>query len=196
MPDSTDGSSHSEDAQPIGELGHTKTNNEVRARAYSWSFQAEIRLELSAAVFDKSARIDLAKQVITSSLRHEHRHQILHMVAMFSAEDIQRNSEPIILVTLAGYVQFRHRARSSDLRSWLPEPIVSSSWERVPGGLCGNPVFNNYMKRPDPPWIKIFVVGELALNNRGREERKEERKVRTLLQNCKSDSISVLRTKN
>ena len=98
MPGSTDGSSDSEDLPPSGELGHTEASK-LDDRAYSWSFQAEIRLELSAAVFDKSARIDLAKQVITSSLRHEHRHQILHMIAMFSAEDIQRNSEPTILVT-------------------------------------------------------------------------------------------------
>jgi hypothetical protein len=126
------------------------------------------------------ARIDLAKQVIMVSLRHEHRHHILHMVAMFSAEEILTNSEPIILVTVAGYVQFRRGARSSSLRSWLPEPVVSSSWERVPGGLFGNPVFDRDMQRPDPPWIKLFVVGQLALNNLGRTERK--------VQNCKSES--------
>ena len=171
MPDSTDGSSDSEDDLLSGELGHTEASK-ARARAHSWSFQAEIRLDLTDAGSDPSARIDLAKQTITASLRHEHRHRILHLVAMYSDEEIQRNSAPIILVTMACYIQFRARARSSDLCTWLPDPIVSSSWERVPGGLCGNAVFNNYLQRPDPPWVKLSVVGELVLNNRGREERK------------------------
>ena len=171
MPDSADGSSNSEDVPLSGELGHTETSN-FDDRAYSWSFQAEIWLDLSDAGSDPSARIDLAKQTITASLRHEHRHRILHLVAMYSDEEIQRNSAPIILVIMACYIQFRAQARSSDLCSWLPDQIVSSSWERVPGGLCGNAMFNNYLQRPDQPWVKLSVVGELVLNNRGREERK------------------------
>jgi hypothetical protein len=137
MPDSKDGSSDSEDDPLSGEslLGHTKASK-TRARAYSWSFQAEIRLDLSDAGSDPSAHIDLAKQAITASLRHEHHHHIPHLVAMLSVEEIQRNSAPIILVTMACYIQFQARARSSDLCSWLQDLIVSSSWERVPRGLC------------------------------------------------------------
>ena len=63
MPDSTDGSSDSEDKLLSGELGHTKASK-LDARANSWSFQAEIRLNLSDAGSDPSARIDLAKPVL------------------------------------------------------------------------------------------------------------------------------------
>jgi hypothetical protein len=118
-----------------------------------------MRLDLSGAGFDPWARIDMAKQVITGSLPHEHRHRILHMVAMFSAEEIHRNSEPIIVVTVTGYIQFQRQCRSIDLRSWLSShSVVSSSWEGVRGGLCGDPMFDRDMQRPDPPWIKLFVV--------------------------------------
>ena len=141
-------------------------------RAYSWSFSAAVRLDLSAAASNPSARIELAKQMVTASLRREHRHHILHMVAQFSADEIRRNSEPTVLVAVAGYVQLERQARESNLRSWLPEPVMRTSWERMPGGLCANPVFQQDTKKPDSPWIKLFVVGELALNNCGREEKK------------------------
>jgi hypothetical protein len=45
-----------------------------------------MRLDLSSAGSNPSACIDLAKQVITASLRNEHHNHIIHMVAMFSAE--------------------------------------------------------------------------------------------------------------
>jgi hypothetical protein len=85
MPGSTDGSSDSDDAPPSGELGHTEASK-TQTRVKSWSFQAEMRLDLSSAGSNPSACIDLAKQVITASLRNEHHNHILHMVAMFSAE--------------------------------------------------------------------------------------------------------------
>jgi hypothetical protein len=100
---------------------------------------------------------------------------------MFSAEEIQRKSEPIVIVTAAGFVQFRVQARLNDLSWWLPKQIVRTSWQRIPGELNGSPVFYNKMQRSYPPWIKLFVFRELALNNHCREL--NLRKVK----NCKSD---------
>ena len=90
MPDSADGSSDSEDDPLSGELGPTEASK-FDDRANSWSFRSEMRLDLSGAGFDPSARIDLAKQVVTSSLRHEHHHRDIHMATMFSAEEILKN---------------------------------------------------------------------------------------------------------
>ena len=169
--DSTDASSDSGDSLRSAESVDAEASK-ADVRAYSWSFSAEVRLDLSAAASNPSARIELAKQMIAASLRREHPHQILHMVALFSADEIRRNSEPCVHVTVAGYVQLERVARESNLRSWLPEPVLRTSWERIHGGLCGNPEFQQDMKKTDPPWIKLIVVGELALNNSGREQKK------------------------
>jgi hypothetical protein len=75
-----DGSSNSEDLLPSGELGRTEVG-ELDDRVNSWSFQAEIRLDLSGAGSNPSALIDLVKQVITESLCYKHHHPChnLHM---------------------------------------------------------------------------------------------------------------------
>ena len=169
--DSTDASSDSGDSLRSADSVNAEASN-ADVRAYSWKFSADIRLDLSAAACDPSARIELAKQMIAASLRREHPHQILHMVALFSADELRRKSEQKILVGVTGYVQLKRTARESNLRSWLPEPVLRTSWERIHGGLCGNPEFQQDMKKTDPPWIKLIVVGELALNNRGREQKK------------------------
>ena len=169
--DSTETSSDSEDCLPSADSVDADACK-ADVRAYSWKFSADIRLDLSEAVSDPLARIKLAKLMITASLRREHRHHILHMVAQFSADEIRRNSETSVRVAVVGYVQFKRRAREINLRSWLPEPVLRTSWERIPGGLWGNPVYDGDMAKPDPQWIKVFVVGELALNNRGREQKK------------------------
>jgi hypothetical protein len=90
MPDSADGSSNSEDDQLSVVLGPTEASK-LGDRANSWSFRSEMRLDLSGVGFDPSARIDLAKQVVTSFLCHEHYHRNLHMVTMFLAEEILKN---------------------------------------------------------------------------------------------------------
>ena len=51
MPDSADGSSYSKDDLLSGELGHTKASK-LDARANSWSFRSEMRLDLAGAGFD------------------------------------------------------------------------------------------------------------------------------------------------
>ena len=92
MPDSADGSSDSEDDPLSGALGPTKASK-LGDRANSWSFRSEMLLDLSGAGFDPSAGFNSANQVVTSSLRHEHHHRNLHMVTMFSAEEILKNRE-------------------------------------------------------------------------------------------------------
>ena len=81
MPDSTDGSFDSEDDPLSGELGPTKASK-LGDRANSWSFRSEMLLDLSGAGFDPSAVIDLAKQVITGSLPHEHCHHINFVIVL------------------------------------------------------------------------------------------------------------------
>jgi hypothetical protein len=69
MPGSTDGSSNSDDDQQSRELGHTEASK-LDGSANSWSFQAEIRLDLSGAGSNHGHTSILAK-VIKASLHHQ-----------------------------------------------------------------------------------------------------------------------------
>jgi hypothetical protein len=94
MPDSTDGSSDSEDDPQSVELGQTKVSM-LDDRADSWLFQAEMWLDLSGAGFDPSALIDLAKQVTTSYLCHQQ--AIVSATSKLNSEKLRTNQSSCVI---------------------------------------------------------------------------------------------------
>jgi hypothetical protein len=64
---------------------------------HGWILQAAT-VDLSGAGSNRSesARIDLAKQAISASLRRERRHRNLHLVSMFSGKSEEIESFPLL----------------------------------------------------------------------------------------------------
>ena len=62
----------------------------------------------------------------------------------------------------------------------MTQSLADATWEPVPGGLADHPdvlLYISLAENTAAPWFKLFVFGELRLNNGGLLAEGENRKV-------------------
>ena len=94
--------------------------------------------------------------------------QITYLVVRYDARQLPQDLKPM-QVTIQGFLQGRQLA--STLRKWH-----NFDWSPVQGGLCGDLEFEDFRETAFP-YIPVTVFGTLRLNNHGRSELFQKKKV-------------------
>ena len=85
-------------------------------------------------------------------------------VAQFDANSARQSPHA---VSVTGYVQLEKQTRKAALQKWIQQ----CDWTMVPGGLGRDSTYNEFKRIQPPPCVTIHI-GEIGLDNAGRQQQK------------------------
>ena len=161
-----DDASGSNGSAPMNKSKRTKSGIMFRA----WSFQVTVNADLSqgASTQDKAR---LLKEHLRNRTAHSIKTSFISVSTFCDESQLsgQPDSSGLVSILIRGYVQTKQATPISTMQKFFAD----ASWKPVPGGLAGDAEFRANCET----LAKLYVFGEIGLNNTGREEQKRAKQV-------------------
>ena len=136
----------------------------------AWSFQVTVNADLSqgASTQDKAR---LLKEHLRNRTAHSIKTSFISVSTFCDESQLsgQPDSSGLVSILIRGYVQTKQATPISTMQKFFAD----ASWKPVPGGLAGDAEF----RANRATLAKLYVFGEIGLNNTGREEQKRAKQV-------------------
>ena len=136
----------------------------------AWSFQVTVNADLSqgASTQDKAG---LLKEHLRNRTAHSIKTSFISVSTFCDESQLsgQPDSSGLVSILIRGYVQTKQATPISTMQKFFAD----ASWKPVPGGLAGDAEFRANCET----LAKLYVFGEIGLNNTGREEQKRAKQV-------------------
>ena len=139
----------------------------------AWSFQVTVKADLSqgASTQDKARLLTEHLSNRTAHSMHSIKTSFISVSTFCDESQLsgQPDSNGLVSILIRGYVQTKQATPISTMQKFFAD----ASWKPVPGGLAGDAEFRANCET----LAKLYVFGEIGLNNTGREEQKRAKQV-------------------
>jgi hypothetical protein len=164
-----DDANGSNGSAPMNKSKRTKSGIMFRA----WSFQVTVKADLSQGASTQDKARLLTEHLSNSTTHSMHSIKTSFISVSTFCDESQLSGQPdsngLVSILIRGYVQTKQATPISTMQ----KIFADASWKPVPGGLAGDAEFRGNRAT----LAKLYVFGEIGLNNTGREEQKRAKQV-------------------
>ena len=133
----------------------------------AWKVKGVVNVDVFAGESTDGMTVEAKTNMLKEWLRvgNEKPPVVLSMTVLVNSADYPLGA---CRIHLTGYVQTK-KTSVNPLKAW----IISDDcvWTQMKGGLCGNPEFEDDMKKT-VPWVILPIFSKVALNNAGRKAKR------------------------